>query len=53
MLEKHNNKHNNVSKILFWHYLAILTLIGVRGQIQYVFRLFTDENIIFMSKIVR
>ena len=29
-------EHNNVSKILLWHFLAILTLIGVRCQIQYV-----------------
>ena len=33
--------------------LATLTSIGVRRQIQYVFRLFTNENINFMSKIVR
>ena len=39
--------------ILLLHYLAILTLIGVRGQIQYLFRLITNENIIFISKIVR
>ena len=35
------------------HFLAILTLIGVTAQIKYVFRLFSNENIIFMSKIVR
>ena len=36
-------------KVLFWHCLELLTLIVVRGQIQHVFRLLTNENIIFMS----
>ena len=36
MLEKHYNEHYNVLKILLWHCLAALTLIGVRGQIQNV-----------------
>ena len=47
------NEHNNVSKILVWHCLAVLTIIRVRGQIQYVFRFLTNENSIFMYKIVR
>ena len=32
---------------------AILTLIAVGGQIQYLFKLLAKENIIFRSKIVR
>ena len=46
-----NKVSNNykVSKILLWHCLAILPLIVVRG----VFSLLTNENIIFMSKIVK
>ena len=54
MLEKNIiNEHYNASKILLWHCLAILTLIVARSQIQHVFRLLTNENIIFMFKIVR
>ena len=33
--------------------LSNFTLIGIRGQIQYLFGLLTNENIIFMSKIGR
>ena len=40
-------------KILLWHCSAILTLIGLTGQIQYSFRFLTNENIIFVPKIVR
>ena len=36
-------------KILLWHCLGILALIVVRGQIQQVFRLLTNENIFFLS----
>ena len=32
--------------------ITVLTLVGVRGQIQHGFRLFTNENM-FISKIVR
>ena len=46
-------EHNNDSKILFWHCLAIIALIGVRDQFQYPFRLLTNENIIFIYDIVR
>ena len=38
------NKHNSASKYIM--------LIGVRGQIRYLFRLLTNKNIILMSKIV-
>ena len=53
MLENITNEHKNISKILLWPCLALLTLIGVSSQIQYGFRFLTNENIIFMSKIVR
>ena len=33
--------------------LPILTLNGVRGEILHIFMLLTNENIIFMSKIIR
>ena len=45
MLEK------RVSKILLWHCLAILTLFVVKFNM--FLRLLTNENIIFMCKIVR
>ena len=46
--EKCRKKHYNMTLAL-----QKLTLIGVRGQIQYLCKLLTNENIIFMSKIAR
>ena len=48
-----NDKCEQNITIVLWHSLEILTLIGVRGQIQYLFRLLTNKNIISMFKIVR
>ena len=50
MLENITNEHHNISEVLLQHVLPIITLIGIRGQIQPIFRLFTNKNIIFVSK---
>ena len=42
-----------MSQKYYWHCLLILTLIVVRGKIQHAFKLLTNENIIFIYKIVR
>ena len=36
---------------MLWHCLAVLTFIGVRRQIQDVFRLLTDKNVILCLKL--
>ena len=52
MLEKHYNEQNNVSKILFWHCLAIVNLNWGQRSNSICFELI-NENITFISKIER
>ena len=40
-----------MTTVLLWHCSAILTLIGIKGQIQCLFRLVTNENIILCLKL--
>ena len=44
------NDHYNVLEILLYHCLSLLTLTGIRGQIQPAFRLLTNEIIILGLK---